>query len=208
VRKWLTYIALVIAAGVLIGDAVAVLAYLLQGEITLRFLAKVLVVGFIAAGVFGYYLGEVGAPKPETELRRRKLFGVVATGFAAVTVLLGFLVTGGPSSQRGVQADMQRVRDLHQIAEAIKNFTRSGAASVPANLAEMPASAGYISQLNDPVTGAAYEYRRISDTEYELCAVFAHDDRDAAVRRRTPFWAHARGRHCFQVSTKQTTPPQ
>jgi Domain of unknown function (DUF5671) len=36
VRKWLTYMALVIAAGVFIGDLIAALTYLLRGEITSR----------------------------------------------------------------------------------------------------------------------------------------------------------------------------
>src|ERR1700739_2405863 len=56
VRKWLTYIALLIAAGVMIGDVVTFLAYYLRGEITSRFIAKVAVTLLISGGVFWYYL--------------------------------------------------------------------------------------------------------------------------------------------------------
>lgn len=59
VRKWLTYIALLIAAGVVIGDLITFLNYFLRGELTMRFVAKVTVVLMIAGGVFWYYLGSL-----------------------------------------------------------------------------------------------------------------------------------------------------
>jgi hypothetical protein len=59
VRKWLTYIALLIAAGVVVGDLISFLTYFLRGELTARFVAKVSVVLVIAGGVFWYYLGSL-----------------------------------------------------------------------------------------------------------------------------------------------------
>ena len=59
VRRWLTYIALLIAAGVVIGDLITFLTYFLNGELTLRFVLKVLTVIAIAGGVFWYYLGSL-----------------------------------------------------------------------------------------------------------------------------------------------------
>jgi Domain of unknown function (DUF5671) len=59
VRKWLTYIALLLAAGVVIGDLITFLNYFLRGELTARFVAKVAVVLVIAGGVFWYYLGSL-----------------------------------------------------------------------------------------------------------------------------------------------------
>ncbi len=56
VRKWLTYIALLIAAGTVIGDLITFLSYFLRGELTIRFVLKVLTVLLIAGGVFWYYL--------------------------------------------------------------------------------------------------------------------------------------------------------
>jgi len=59
VRRWLTYIALLIAAGILIGDLITFLTYFLQGELTARFILKVLTVIVIAGSVFWYYLGSL-----------------------------------------------------------------------------------------------------------------------------------------------------
>jgi uncharacterized protein DUF5671 len=67
VRKWLTYIALLIAAGVVFGDLITFLTYFLRGELTARFVAKVAVVLVIAGGVFWYYIGSLqkGALSPK-----------------------------------------------------------------------------------------------------------------------------------------------
>jgi len=59
VRKWLTYIALLLAAGVMTGDIVTFLAFYLRGEVTARFVAKVAVTLVISSGVFWYYLGSL-----------------------------------------------------------------------------------------------------------------------------------------------------
>lgn len=70
VRKWLTYIALLIAAGVMIGDVVTFLAYYLRGDLTSRFVAKVAVTLLISTGVFWYYLGSLrDARKGATDAR-------------------------------------------------------------------------------------------------------------------------------------------
>lgn len=57
VRKWLTYIALLITAGIVIGDLIMFLAYFLRGELTARFVLKALAVICIAGSIFWYYLG-------------------------------------------------------------------------------------------------------------------------------------------------------
>jgi hypothetical protein len=65
VRKWLTYIALLIAAGVMIGDVVTFLAFYLRGDLTSRFIAKVAVTLLISGGVFWYYLGSLREARKE-----------------------------------------------------------------------------------------------------------------------------------------------
>ena len=65
VRKWLTYIAMLISASVVIGDLIAVVDYFLRGEITTTFLLKVLTVFVIAGGVFLYYLQPLEKPEAQ-----------------------------------------------------------------------------------------------------------------------------------------------
>lgn len=63
VRRWLTYLTLFVAATVLVGDLITLVYNVLGGELSLRFLLKVLVAGVIAGAIFGYYL---------TDLRREE----------------------------------------------------------------------------------------------------------------------------------------
>jgi hypothetical protein len=65
VRRWLTYLTLFLAAGVLIGDMVVLVNTLLGGGATARFLLKVLVVAAIAGTVFGYYLADLRGEERE-----------------------------------------------------------------------------------------------------------------------------------------------
>ena len=60
VRKWLTYIALFIAAGFVVGDVITLISYALDGDLTSRFLLKVGTVALIAGTIFLYYLRDLG----------------------------------------------------------------------------------------------------------------------------------------------------
>jgi hypothetical protein len=56
VRRWLTYLTLFVAAAVLIGDMITLVNNLLGGELSVRFVLKVLVAAVIAGTIFSYYL--------------------------------------------------------------------------------------------------------------------------------------------------------
>lgn len=56
IRRWLTYITLFIAAGIIIGDLIAILYNFLGGELTTRFILKSLTVGIIAGTLFFHYI--------------------------------------------------------------------------------------------------------------------------------------------------------
>jgi hypothetical protein len=55
VRRWLTYLTLLVAAGIIVGDSITLVYNLLSGEITTRFMLKVIVVALITGAIFGYY---------------------------------------------------------------------------------------------------------------------------------------------------------
>lgn len=61
IRRWLTYLTLTIASGVLIGDFITLVYNVLSGELSVRFVLKVAVVALIAGGVFLYYRWDLEA---------------------------------------------------------------------------------------------------------------------------------------------------
>ena len=64
VRRWLTYLTLFIAAAVLIGDLITLVYNLLGGDLSLRFVLKVLVVAAIAGTLFAWYLADLRREEP------------------------------------------------------------------------------------------------------------------------------------------------
>ena len=65
VRRWLTYLTLFIAAAVLIGDMITLVNNVLGGELSVRFVLKVLVAAVIAGTIFGYYLFDLRREEKE-----------------------------------------------------------------------------------------------------------------------------------------------
>ena len=59
VRKWLIYLTLFIAAGIIIGNFVTLIYNALGGELTLRFLLKVIALFFVTGSIFGYYFWNI-----------------------------------------------------------------------------------------------------------------------------------------------------
>jgi hypothetical protein len=177
VRRWLTWFALLIAASVVIGDVTTVLTWLLRGETTARFLLKATVVLVLAGGVFWFYLSGLR----DTGIRPRN-FAAAAAALVLTGLIGGFSMLGPPSVQRQLEADRRRVEHLREIAGMLQ-----GRPELPQTLSELPATRA------DPVSGQPYEYRKISDTRYELCAVFQSAD------DRARFWSHGAGRRCFAL---------
>jgi hypothetical protein len=66
VRKWLTYLTLYVAATVIISDVATLVYKALGGELTTRFLLKVLTVAVLAGGAFGYYLTDLRSEERES----------------------------------------------------------------------------------------------------------------------------------------------
>jgi hypothetical protein len=64
VRKWLTYIALLIAAGIVVGDLITFLTFFLRGALTTPFICKVATTFVIAGGIFWYYMSSLAKPSP------------------------------------------------------------------------------------------------------------------------------------------------
>lgn len=202
VRKWLTYMALVIAAGVFIGDLIAALTYLLRGEITSRFLAKAFVVLVLSGGVFWYYFGGLRKSE-ETEVRGKWSLDAWMAGLSAVAVavmvILGFWYIGAPKTQRTLRADRKRVEDLYMLSTQINSRWSGHGHKLPEHLDEL---SGVV--FADPVTRAAYEYHVKEGSQYELCAAFSMaggQNNEGTLRPSN--WSHPAGRHCFPLDASE-----
>lgn len=214
VGKWLTYITLVIAAGIIIGDLIAVLAGLLGGELTGRFVLKALTVLAIAGSIFGYYLWSLQREEREKEALRQaqgkkrpmavKVFAGVVIAIVVAAVVYGLTLVGTPAQQRLLQFDERRVQDLQQISYAVDSYWQRND-QLPQNLEDLRAPTYYVGSIVDPKTGEPYEYNVHSESSYEVCATFETDSsgQEGPSIAKPPFhqgvWEHGIGRTCFEL---------
>jgi hypothetical protein len=209
IRKWLTYLALVIAACVLMGDLITALAYLLRGELTSRFMAKAFVVLAISGGVFFYYFGGLRSTvEPEARMRRDRLTAGICSAVVVATVVVGFLQLGAPASQREMRADRQRVVEIYQLSSQVDNYWDTHGSQLPLALEQLPGG-----RTTDPQTHAPYIYLRGQGSQYQLCATFVRtsDSSDAApAAAGQDQWVHPAGYHCFPLdaTVRMPYPPQ
>lgn len=202
IRKWLTYMALVIAAGIFMGDLITALAFLLRGELTSRFVAKSFVVLMLSGGVFYYYFG--GLRKAEASALRSNrdwTMAILSAIAVLIIVVLGFGLLGSPGSQREARADTERVRDLFVITGQIRNYSLSHGSALPASLDQLPST-----PPTDPITHQRFEYIPGNGSAYQLCATFNRPALSDEVYGAPNIWRHPAGHYCFALDTKIFAP--
>ena len=125
IRKWLTYITLLVAALVIIGDLTVLVTRVLGGELAPRFLLKTLVVFLIAGTVFGHYLGDLRREEGEEAGASRGVSGPlarVAAGVVFAVMLGGLFFAGSPIQERWRRLDGQRVEALGRISTSLQHY--------------------------------------------------------------------------------------
>ncbi|MBV8828405.1 MAG: hypothetical protein JO108_04180 [Acidobacteriaceae bacterium] len=195
VRKWLTYLALVITATTMIGDVVTFLAYFLRGDLSTRFVLKVLTVLVIAGGIFAYYLDSLR--QKTIHPGRNRFFGLGAFAIVALGLIVGFIQIGSPSLQRVASEDARRLSDLSAIAQGLHRqwlVRRQAGFTLPTTIQEIQQIAGEtVASILDPISGRPYEYHSRGGNTYILCATFSRSSpADVPVQ-----WRHPAGHACF-----------
>ena len=208
VRRWLTYLTLVVGAAIILGDFIALLASLLTGDPTVNFFLKVAAVLLIVVPIFGYYLWDMRQAEDEVSISVARATPVLrALVIAAVVVVVATVgysiyVIGTPGQQRDLRLDQQRIDDLRNISNNINTYLELNE-GMPTSLFEMMGPKYHVRSIEDPESGAHYTYRIIEGTDYELCAVFATASPERQAERR-PFsesiWDHGPGRTCFALT--------
>jgi hypothetical protein len=198
IRKWLLYLTLFITGLTVIGDLVTLVYTFMQGDITLRFILKVLVVFWLAGSIFYYFLKDLHDQSP----LGRKIVAWVTIGIATAALIAGFVVAGSPASQRAQANDDRRVADLQSLENEIIMYWQAKN-KLPASLADLPSGTigGYVVPT-DPLTGEPYVYTATGTLSYELCATFQMASQmDIGISR--PYgvgvssWQHESGYQCF-----------
>lgn len=219
VRKWLTYLTLFVAAGVIIGDLITLVTYFLSGEITTRFMLKVVIVLVIAGAIFGYYLWDLRSEEKETPRNWKaypaglKAFVSIVVASVTIVALCGLWIAGSPAAERARRFDERRMSELQQISYAIDNYWNLNKA-LPRDLETLLSTRDiYVGSIVDPETGINYEYALTDSDSYSLCSTFTTEVKNVEPANTnynpasSKFWDHGIGRTCYQIDVRKPTSP-
>jgi hypothetical protein len=172
IRRWVIYLVLFLSTVVIVADLVTLVKYFVAGEITLRFILKVLIALLVAVLVGSYYI---------LELRRGKnlfktsiIFALTGGVLVLAAIIFSFMIMGSPAKQRQLRLDDRRVNDLQNIQWQVINYFQQKE-KLPASLNDLKDPLSGFSLPIDPEfeKGNKYEYAVKDKLKFELCATFA-----------------------------------
>jgi hypothetical protein len=164
IYRALAYFTLLVTALIMAGNLICLVINFLEGDATLRFTLKSLVVMAIAGGIYLWYSSDVrreealvagaashsAALPPAPPWRRWLERAGTAVAVAALVAALGLI--GSPMRARMLRLDGQRVGDLRSLQSSIEQFhARRG--SLPSTLDDLAKDPDtFVVDAADPVT--------------------------------------------------------
>jgi hypothetical protein len=121
-----------------------------------------------------------------------RAIAAIAILVVAAIVVAAFLTIGPPNRARAEALDRQRLRDLGDAAADLHDDYSVG--PLPAALTHL---------RHDPVSGKPYDYQRLGNTRYRLCATFelATPPDQPNNPEASTFWHHPAGRFCYTLDS-------
>jgi hypothetical protein len=124
-------------------------------------------------------------------------------------LVLTFVVIGSPAKARREHADQIREDALSSIAQGVRQAATSGKDVNELSQLESTVGGFYDIDLNDPVTGQPYGYKRIDHLHFQLCATFETDTMDKPKGETSfsyysggDFYRHKKGLVCFTLDVR------
>ena len=210
IRRWLTYVTLFLAGATIVGDLITLLYSFLGGELPTPFVLKVVTLFVITGVIFWYFLLDIRGywqNRPSTS----KMVGTVTLVAVAIAIIGSFFIMGSPMAQREIRFDQQAVQDLSLIQQQLVQYWQQNR-RLPQTLSELESDITYFHVPQQPEGRESYQYKKIDDLSFELCAEFgAASDMGASNATAKPYsygniygvvgnqsWEHKTGRTCFK----------
>lgn len=222
IKKWLLYLTLFATAITMMVDLVTLVNFFLNGEITTRFILKVIIVLITSASVFGYYLWDLRRDAA-VPTKVPMIVAIKDSIILVAAIILGFVLVGSPVQQRAVRFDETRVNDLSIIQNEVVNYYITKHV-LPKSMESLTNTLnGFVAPV-DPENGEAYTYilhdtvmadatTGVTQSTFTLCANFATDSAATSasslatvpvpsrdIYGNSPYnnnWSHTTGNVCF-----------
>ncbi|MEJ0002078.1 MAG: DUF5671 domain-containing protein [bacterium] len=180
IRKWVMYIILFLSAIVVAVDLVTLVRYFVSGEITTRFILKVVAVLIVALIVGIYYILELQGKEKIFVFNVGAWSAIKSSILVIALIIWSFHVMGTPGQQRVWRLDDRRVQDLQSIQWQVISYWQQKE-KLPASLSDLsnPLSGFAIPVDPEFEKGNTYEYSvkaagdAKTDPSFELCATYS-----------------------------------
>ncbi len=206
IRKWLTYLILLVAAIVMIVNVINTLNGFLGGELTLNSILKTVTVLGISGIIFAFYFYDI--KRDNLEGRKDKKINIFSYASLAVVLLVfisAWFFVESPSYARDKKIDSEIIGDINNLRNTVDAYY--------AEHQRLPEDLNFSERIwKDPRTNQEYEYEVISENEYKICADFATSnlEKEAYQEWRDPVGIdfHDKGYKCFnrKVTNKEPRP--
>jgi hypothetical protein len=123
----------------------------------------------------------------------------VLTIIIIATIVYGFMVVGSPADARNAKFDQERVSDIQQIRSAITSYTSKNN-KLPDSIDDTKEFFYGIGVNEDPETKQPYEYQKIDNAHFKLCATFGTDASqrpESQIYTQDAVTLHTTGYQCF-----------
>ncbi len=223
IRKWMIYLVLFLASIIIVIDLVTLVRYFISGEITTRFILKILGTLVVAGLAGSYYINELIHEKfGQTSIQ--KISAGISIFCVIGIIVFGFIVIGSPAHQRMLRFDERRMQDLQSIQSQVITYWQQKK-QLPEKISDIGSIMFGFTVPLDPETakGVTYEYKKGEGLSFELCATFSLPiPKSAQVGYPSTFpatdvaypikgnetWDHEAGRTCYiRTIDKDMYPP-
>ncbi len=175
IKKWLVYIILFLSAIVIAIDLVILVRYFVSGEVTSRFIYKIIAT-FVTANIIGkyFYISEFWKKEGMIKKLNKIVNPIAGVLLVVLAIFYSFYIMGSPNTQRLLRLDDKRITDLQSIQYQIINYWQQKE-KLPENLTLLvnPMTGFSMPIPPDFSKGEQYEYSIKEPLKFELCANFS-----------------------------------
>lgn len=200
IRKWLSYLVLLVTSVVMIGWMIGIINGFLGGELTLKFILKAITAIGISAAVFSFYYYDIKRKEVEGKKDQIiKLYFFNSLVFVLAVFVFSLFIVESPAETRNKKLDERIISNFYQIdSEINRYFSEKG--SLPQSFDELKNEYAYLmeSTFTDPETGKRFDYLIVDGEKYKLCATFRSSNIVDNSNFDSGRWPHEAGYQCLE----------
>ncbi|PWB38917.1 MAG: hypothetical protein C3F02_01505 [Parcubacteria group bacterium] len=200
VRKWLTYLILLVSIIVMIAWLIAILNGFLSGELTAKFVLKALTAIIISGIVFSFYFYDIRRDDILNKVDKViKIYFFASLAVIVVILIAAFMNVESPAVAREKKIDQQVINNFYTIQNDVDDYYNTYK-KMPASLSDLTKEYNNLTPevLNNPSDNTPIEYKVNGDRGFELCTTFKSANKGKGQLYQDTNWLHDAGYQCLR----------